>query len=93
MATIYSVILQKHKQKHNLTLNVCSVGLRWYQIAGALQVGVRIAEPNIAITNYSTLSIVESVNAFVLNKKHILATQEVERWVEWIGCDGFFQCF
>ena len=53
------------------------LGCGWYQIAGPLK--LRIAEPNIAITNYSTLSIVELVNAFVLNKKHILATQAVER--------------
>ena len=56
-----------------------SVELRWYRIAGAFQVGVRNAKPNIASTNYSALSIVESVKAFVRNKKQILATQAVER--------------
>ena len=43
------------------------------------KVGVRIAEPKIATTNYSALSIVESVNALVRSKKRILATQAVER--------------
>ena len=49
------------------------------KLLAPFKVGVRIAEPNIASKNHSALSIVESVNALVRNKKHILATQAVER--------------